>query len=128
MGGSKHHLTTTYAGFLARWAKHLSWQEVAEAFQPSWDHVFRSVEMAVAWGRAHQNLSGIHSSGVDEIQWQRGHQSLTLVYQIDVSCKRLLWVGEKRTVRTLWGGGSGGWGWSEARRCSLSAVTCGGHT
>jgi len=97
----KHHLTTTYAWFLARWAKHLSWQEVAEAFHPSWDHVFRSVELAVAWGRAHQNLSGIHSIGVDAIHWQRGHQYLTLVSQIDASCKRLLWVGEKRTVQTL---------------------------
>lgn len=97
----KHHLTTTYAWFLARWAKRLSWTEVAAAFQTSWDHVFRSVELAVSWGRAHMDLTGIHSIGVDEIQWQRGHQYLTLVYQIDASCKRLLWVGEKRTVRTL---------------------------
>ena len=33
--------------------------------------------------------------------WQRGHHYLTLVYQIDAHCKRLLWVGEKRTVKTL---------------------------
>jgi len=26
---------------------------------------------------------------------------LTLIYQIDEHCKRLLWVGEKRTVKTL---------------------------
>ena len=25
----------------------------------------------------------------------------TMVYQIDAPCKRLLWVGEKRTVKTL---------------------------
>jgi len=99
----KHHLTTTYAWFLARWAKRLSWTEVAKAFHTSWDHVFRSVELAVNWGRAHMDLTGIRSIGVDEIQWQRGHQYLTLVYQIDASCKRLLWVGEKRTVRTLLG-------------------------
>ena len=67
----------------------------------SWDHVFRSVELAVSWGRAHRDVTGIHSIGVDEIQWQRGHQYLTLVYHIDASCKRRLWVGEKRTVRTL---------------------------
>ena len=30
----KSHLTTTYAWFLARWAKRLSWKEVAEVFQP----------------------------------------------------------------------------------------------
>ncbi len=97
----KPHLTTTYAWFLARWAKRLSWQEVAEAFHTSWDHLFRSVDMAVTWGRAHMDLTGIRSIGVDEIQWQRGHQYLTRGYQIDASCKRLLWIGEKRTVRTL---------------------------
>jgi hypothetical protein len=37
--------------FLATWAKRLSWQEVARALCTSWDHVFRSVAMAVAWGR-----------------------------------------------------------------------------
>ena len=26
---------------------------------------------------------------------------MTVVYQIDAHCKRLLWVGEKRTVKTL---------------------------
>gem|GEM_PF-601776 len=51
-----HHLTTPSAWFLARWAKRMSWQEVAEAFQTSWDHVFRSVEMAGTWGRAHMDL------------------------------------------------------------------------
>ena len=97
----KSRLTQAYAWFLARWAKRLSWKEVAEAFHMSWEAVFRSVEMAVTWGRVHQDLSGVQSIGVDEIQWQRGHRYLTLVYQIDSGCKRLLWVGERRTVRTL---------------------------
>jgi len=48
----KHRLTESYAWFLAGWARRLSWQEVAVAFRTSWDHVFRSVEMAVSWGRA----------------------------------------------------------------------------
>ncbi|MBI2778237.1 MAG: ISL3 family transposase, partial [Gammaproteobacteria bacterium] len=77
------------------------WDETAEIFHASWESVFRSVEMAVEWGRAHQDLTGIHSIGVDEIAWQRGHRYLTLVYQIDSHCKRLLWIGEKRTVKTL---------------------------
>lgn len=97
----KHRLTQTYAWFLARWAKRLSWQEVAEAFRTSWDTVFRSVEMAVAWGRAHRDLGGIGAIGIDEVAWQKGHQYLTLVYQIDAHCKRLLWVGEARTVKAL---------------------------
>jgi transposase len=97
----KHRLTDVYMWFLAGWAKRLSWKEVAEAFHTTWDHVFCSVERVVAWGREHQDLSGIKAIGIDEIAWQRGHRYLTLVYQIDGHCKRLLWIGEKRTVKTL---------------------------
>jgi transposase len=46
-------------------------------------------------------LSGIRAIGVDEIQWQRGHQYLTLVYQIDEHRKRLLWIGQQRKIKTL---------------------------
>jgi len=99
----KHRLTDTYAWFLAGWARRLSWKEVAEAFRTSWDHVFCSVEMAVTWGRAHRDLSGIEAIGIDEIQWQRGHRYLTLVYQIDAGCRRLLWIGKKRKLKTLLG-------------------------
>ncbi len=99
----KHRLTDTYAWFLARWAKRLSWKEVAEVFCTSWDHVFHSVEMAVQWGRKHMEMSNIEAIGIDEIQWHRGHKYLTLVYQIDAHCKRLLWIGKKRKVKTLLG-------------------------
>jgi len=54
----KQHLTKTYGWFLARWAKRMSWTDVADAFRTTWENVFRSVEMAVAWGRAHMNLDG----------------------------------------------------------------------
>lgn len=97
----KHRLTETYAWFLAGWARRLSWKEVAEAFHTTWDHVFCSVEMAVTWGREQRDLSGIEAIGIDEIQWQRGHKYLTLVYQIDAGCRRLLWIGKKRKVKTL---------------------------
>jgi len=97
----KHQVTTTFSWFLARWAKRLSWKEVAEAFQTSWSSVFRAVEMAVEWGRDHLDLEGIRALGIDEIQWQRGHHYLTLVYQIDENCKRLLWIGKDRKVKTL---------------------------
>lgn len=97
----KHQLTTTYAWFLARWAKRLSWQEVAVAFGSTWDHVYRAVAMAVAWGRAHQDLRGIVAIGIDEILWKRGRY-LTLVYEIDPAArKRLLWIGQERRVTTL---------------------------
>ena len=99
----KRQLTRAYGWFLAGWARRLSWKEVAEAFHTSWDHVYHSVEMAVTWGRQHQDLSDITAIGVDEIQWHKGHRYLTLVYQIDENHRRLLWIGKKRKVKTLLG-------------------------
>ena len=97
----KNQLTTSYRWFLAGWARRLSWQGVASAFGTTWQNVFRSVKHAVVWGLAHRSLEGIESIGVDEIQWQRGHKYLTLVYQIDEDCRRLLWAGKDRTSKTL---------------------------
>ena len=99
----KHQLTGTYAWFLARWARGLSWKEVAEVFHTSWEKVFGSVEMAVEWGRARQDLSGVSAIGIDEVAWQRGPRFLTLVYQLDEGCRRLLWIGQERRVKTLLG-------------------------
>ena len=52
-------------------------------------------------GLAHRDPSGVTSIGIDEILWQRGHKYLTVAYQIDRHCKRLLWVGKDRTLKTL---------------------------
>jgi transposase len=97
----KNTLTKTYMHFLATWAKRLSWKETAVAFRTSWEKVFRSVEWMVQWGLQHRDLSNVLSIGVDEVLWQRGHKYLTVVYQIDSECKRLLWVGKDRTLKTL---------------------------
>lgn len=97
----KHHLTTAYAVFLARWARRLSWREVAGIFRTSWDSVFRAVAGVVEYGLEHRDLSGVKAIGVDEVQFQKGHRYLTVVYQIDSTCRRLLWVGQERTARTL---------------------------
>ncbi|PYN92643.1 MAG: ISL3 family transposase [Candidatus Rokuibacteriota bacterium] len=99
----KHQLTTTYAWFLAGWAKRLSWTAVAEVFHTTWDHVFRSVAMAVRWGLTHRDLTGITALGVDEFARRRGHRYVTLVYQLDPHCRRLLWIGRDRRARTLLG-------------------------
>ena len=98
----KNHLTTTYAWFLAKWAKRLSWKQVSEAFQTTWDNVYRAVKMAVAYGLANRDLENVTAIGIDEICWKKkGSKFLTLVYQIDAGCKRLLWIGKKRTKKTL---------------------------
>jgi transposase len=100
----KRTLTTAMMVFLARWARRLSWRETAEVFQVSWEAVYGSVQWLVAWGLAHRELRGVESIGVDEIHWGHGLRArnfLTLVYQIDAPCRRLLWVGLGRSKRTL---------------------------
>jgi len=100
----KRPVTTAMMGFLARWARRLSWRETAVVFQTSWESVYRSVQWFVEWGLAHRKLEGIESIGVDEIHWGKGLRSenfLTVIYQIDAQCRRLLWVGKKRTQATL---------------------------
>jgi len=64
----KEQATTAYQWFLARWAKRLPWQEVADVFRTSWNTVY-----------------------------------LTLVYQIQDGCKRLLYVAAERTAESLRG-------------------------
>ena len=103
-GEGKCQQTHAYRWFLARWAKRISWQEVADIFHTSWDTVFRAVDWWVKWGLVKRRLTGLRdvvAIGVDEIQWKRGHQYLTLVYEIDARCRRLLWVGTERTEKTL---------------------------
>ena len=100
----KRPITTAMMGFLARWARHLSWRQTARSFQTSWEAVYRSVEWFVQWGLARRKLQGVRSIGVDEIHWGQGKRAdgfLTVIYQIDSHCRRLLWVGRKRTQATL---------------------------
>lgn len=99
----KNQLTKAYQLFLARWARRLSWKEVADTFQASWDSVFRSVRDVVEFGLKHRDLTGIKAIGVDEIHYKKGQNYLTLVYQLDKSNKRLLYVAKKRTVKSLLG-------------------------
>ena len=90
--------------FLARWGRRLSWRETAQAFDVSWEAVYRSVAWIVEWGLAHRVLAGITAIGLDELHWRKGKQSanfLTLIYQVDEGCRRLLWVGLRRTERSL---------------------------
>jgi transposase len=100
----KRPVTCAMMGFLARWARRLSWLETARAFQTSWEMVYRSVAWFVEWGLTHRDVGGVESIGVDEIHWGHGLRAdnfLTVVYQIDTGCRRLLWVGRRRTEATL---------------------------
>jgi transposase len=97
----KHQLTKAYMLFLANWARKLSWKETAMSFRTTWDKVFDAVRYVVEWGLAHRDLGEISAIGVDEIQYSKGHKYLTLVYQIEAGCTRLLWVGKDRTVESF---------------------------
>jgi transposase len=97
----KHTHTRAYMLHLAHWARKLSWKETALSFGTTWDHVCRAVEYVVQWGLEHRELGSVRAIGVDEIQWGRGHDYLTLVYQIEADCVRLLWVGKERTKESF---------------------------
>jgi transposase len=97
----KHTLTRAYMLYLAHWARKLSWQETARSFRTTWDQVCQAVEYVVQWGLEHRQLGPISAIGVDEIAYGRGHNYLTLVYQIEAQCVRLLWVGKERTTQSF---------------------------
>jgi len=97
----KNHLTHIYINYLAGWAKEMAWKTVADRFRTSWQTVHRSVQSVVNYGLEHRNIDNVTALGVDEVQYHKGHNYMTLVYQIDSGCRRLLWVGKKRTKETL---------------------------
>jgi transposase len=97
----KERLTDKMAWYLAHWSKKMSWSEVSTSFGTSWHHVYKSVEMAVKWGRAHVSIEGITAIGVDEVAYRKNHKYLTLMYQINHNSKRLIWIGVNRTKDTL---------------------------
>lgn len=92
-----------FLAFLASWAQDLPWQRVADRFRTSWQTVCSAVEWVVEYGLEHRDLQSVVSIGVDEIQYLKGHKYLTVVYQLDANCRRLLWIGKERTQETLHG-------------------------
>jgi len=100
-GDGKKLVSNTFAWFIAHWARQLSWSAVAREFGLSWKRVFDCVENAVVWGLARRSLEGAAAIGVDEISRAKGHQYVTLVYQICNGQRRLLYVGKDRTEKSL---------------------------
>ena len=116
----KSSMTAAYMIFLATWARRLSWTETARVFSSTWEKVFRAVQWVVEYGLEHRDLSGIVAIGVDEIQYRKGHKYLTLVYQIDAGCRRLLWAAETRTVKAF----KGFFTWLGKARSGALRVVC----
>jgi transposase len=97
----KSPVSRPLALYLADWAKVLSWQEVARRFGVNWQQVFDAVKYVVDWGLARRDLSGVRALGIDEIQFGKGHQYLTVVYQLCGPVRRLLYVGKRRDSAAL---------------------------
>ena len=117
--GKDQH-TIYYSLFLATWARRLSWQEVARIFSTSWHSVYTSVRWVVDYGLKHRDLSKISALGIDEVQYSKGHKYLTLVYQIDEGCRRLIWIGKDRTEETI----NGFFTWFGQARCQALRFIC----
>lgn len=97
----KEQTTTALQIFLAQWARLLSWKTVAQRFWATWDTVSLSVKRVVDYGLEHRDISGVQAIGIDEMSIGKGHNYITVAYQIDEGKQRLLWMGEKRKVKTL---------------------------
>ena len=59
----KHTLTHEYAKYLSDWAKDLFWTVVAKGFRTSWQTVYRSIFMIIAYGLANRSIEGIEVLG-----------------------------------------------------------------
>jgi transposase len=97
----KNRCCNVYRLFLARWARRVSWSEVAQIFGVTWGVVNRAVRWVVDYGLAHRDLDHVTAIGVDEIAVWKGQKYLTVVYQLDQGSRRLLWVGKERTKATI---------------------------
>ena len=97
----KQRMTNDFRHFLSTWARRLTWSEVATCFHTSWNTVYRAVRSTVEWGLDNRVLSEITAIGVDEIHIRKGHNYMTLVYQIDEGKRRLLAIRPGRKIKTL---------------------------
>ena len=97
----KSPLVNAFKIYLAQWVKHIPIETASQLFHVSWQNVFAAVKYVVEYGLQHRYLENVRSIGVDEILYRAGYKFLTLVYQIDSYCRRLLYVGEDRKVKTL---------------------------
>jgi transposase len=92
-------VTDALARSIALLARRMSWKEVAEYFDLDWKVVAAIVRRAVSEGLRNRKWKPLHQIGVDEVSRKKGHQYLTLVY--DLERKSLIWVGKDRKEETM---------------------------
>ena len=111
-------VTKALAGAVMRMAQGQSWQETARVYGLNWKSVAGIVRRAVECGLAQRQGKALHWIGIDEVSRKKGHQYLTVVY--DLERRVLLWVGEDRTEETLAKFFTG----LGRRRCATVQVVC----
>jgi len=91
---------------------------VAGHYGINWKTVAGILHRVVEWGLKRRRKKPLHVIGLDEVSRRKGHQYLTLVY--DLERGELVWVGKDRTKETV----EGFFDELGARRCqSLQAVS-----
>jgi len=92
-------VTHALARAVAELARELDWASVAAHFRLNWKTVEAVVEGAVLWGLAHRRWRPLHVVGIDEVSRRKGHQYLTVIYDLDRG--QVIWVGRDRTTATM---------------------------
>ena len=72
---------------------------VARQYGINWKTVASILRRVVAWGLKRRRKKRLRVIGIDEVSRKRGHQYLTLVY--DLERGELVWVGKGRTAEAL---------------------------
>jgi len=92
-------VTRALAGAVTVMARSQSWQETGRVYALNWKSVASIVRRAVDYGLAQRRQQPLHHLGIDEVSRKKGHQYLTVVY--DLERRVLVWVGVDRTEATL---------------------------
>jgi transposase len=92
-------VTQELAREVATLARDLPWLRIAVHVGLNWKTVEAIVEGAVLWGLAHRRWHPLHVIGIDEVSRRKGHQYLTIVY--DLERGRVVWVGRDRSAATM---------------------------
>jgi transposase len=92
-------VTHALARAVAALARELTWSAVADHFRLNWKTIAAVVEGVVLWGLQHRRWQPLHVIGNDEVSRRKGHQYLTIVY--DLSRGRVVWIGRDRTTDTM---------------------------
>jgi transposase len=92
-------VTKSLAGAVAVLSRKADLSTVAGHYGLNWKTVAGILRRAVAWGLKRRRKKRLRVIGLDEVSRKKGHQYLTLVY--DLERGELVWAGKDRTSETV---------------------------